>query len=60
MKTSVIAQNTFFATPESMDVITDWIAKHPAEEQAHLYTVMGMTWNYLAKLTATEGSDDEV
>lgn len=37
------------ATPESVQVIQDWIESHPENEQAALWTVMGMTWNFLAE-----------
>jgi rubrerythrin len=41
--------NTFFHTPKDADEIVQWIEKHPADQRAHLYTVMGMTWNFLAE-----------
>ena len=38
------------ATPDNVNAITDWIEKHPAAEKVHLYTVMGMTWNFLSDM----------
>lgn len=38
-----------FNTPESVEVITRWIDAHSPEERTHLYTVMGMTWNFLSE-----------
>ena len=45
-----IGKMGLFATPESVEVIQEWIEAHPPEDRAHLYTAMGMTWNFLAEL----------
>lgn len=45
-----IGKMGLFATPESVEVIQEWIARHPPEDRAHLYCCMGMTWNFLAEL----------
>lgn len=45
-----IGKMGLFATPESVEVIQEWIEAHPPEERIHLYTAMGMTWNFLAEL----------
>ena len=63
-----IAKMGFFATPDSVEVITDWIERHNPEERAHLYTLMGMTWNFLSEAVDTynklgdksDGSDSAV
>jgi len=36
-----------FATPESMDVINDWIERHEPEDRIHLYTLQGMYYNFI-------------
>jgi len=41
-----------FATPDSFEVIEQWINKHPAEDRIHLWTAAMMTWNYASKLIA--------
>ncbi len=41
-----------FHTPESTKEIQDWIDLHSPAEQAHLYTVLGMTMNLYSGLIA--------
>ena len=36
--------------PESVEEIQKWIEAHPKDKRAHLYTIMGMTWNFLADM----------
>ncbi len=50
-----VSKMAMFHTPESLEYILDWIEGHPAEERAHLYVVMGMTWNFLADLINKTG-----
>ena len=44
-----IVKMGMFNTPQSVEEIEAWILKHPKEDQLHLWTVMGMTWNFLAE-----------
>lgn len=37
-----------YATPESQSEITSWIELHSPESRVSLFTVMGMTWNFIA------------
>ncbi len=46
----VITKMALFHTPESVEEIQKWIEAHPKDERAHLYTIMGMTWNFLADM----------
>lgn len=39
-----------FNTPKSIEDITSWIELHPVGDRSHLFTVMGMTWNFLAEV----------
>ena len=43
-----IQEMILFSTPESQEEINNWIMLHGTEERTALFTVMGMTWNYLA------------
>ena len=45
-----IQPHGLFNTPESFEVIEEWINAHPAEDRIHLWTAAMMTWNYAAKL----------
>ena len=38
-----------FTTPDEAQAIVEWIQLHNADDQIHLYTVHGMTWNWIAK-----------
>lgn len=49
MSQLVISKMGIFHTPKSADEIVEWINRHAPEERAHLMTVMGMTWNFLAQ-----------
>ena len=54
-----------FHTPMSSAEINDWIDLHPPEDRAAMYTVMGMTWNFLANtinnhVDDSPNNDDEV
>jgi hypothetical protein len=44
-----ISKMGLFHTPQSVSEIEEWILKHPKENQAALWTAMGMTWNFLAE-----------
>jgi len=59
MKKIKIVKMGLFATPDSADVITDWIERHPADQKASLYTVMGMTWNLLSEVVAKSGESND-
>jgi len=43
-----VSKMALFHTPNTVEEIQNWIEGHSAEEKAHLYVVMGMTWNFLA------------
>jgi len=45
-----IQPHGLFNTPESFEVIEEWINAHPAEERVRLWTAAMMTWNYAAKV----------
>lgn len=45
-----VAKMALFYTPKNVEEIQNWIEAHPKDERAHLYTAMGMTWNFLAEL----------
>jgi hypothetical protein len=53
-KTKTIKPHGFFNTPESFDVIEDWINRHPKEDRIHLMTAAMMTWNYACKVANDE------
>lgn len=40
-----------FNTPDSWQVIEDWIMRHAPEDRIHLWTAAGMAWNLAAELT---------
>ena len=43
-----------FNTPESFDVIEEWINRHPKEDRIFLMTAAMMTWNYACKVANDE------
>lgn len=59
MKKIKIGKMGLFATPDSVDVIIDWIERHPADQKASLYTAMGMTWNLLSELVDESGESND-
>ena len=54
-----IGKMGLFATPESVKEIEDWIELHPKEERMAMYTVMGMTWNFLSEAVEVESKFGE-
>ena len=54
-----IQPHGLFNTPESFEVIEEWINSHPAEDRIHLWTAAMMTWNYAAKLIAETKAEIE-
>lgn len=44
-----ISKMGLFSTPASLEVIQEWIESHPKDVQVHLWTAMGMTWNFLSE-----------
>ena len=40
-----------FPTPEDLAELHKWIKVHPANKRGGMLTVMGMTWNFCAKIT---------
>ena len=48
-----IVKMGMFNTPQSVEEIEAWILKHPKEDQLHLWTAVGMTWNFLAECMNT-------
>jgi len=49
MNLKPIKKMALFYTPEDTQYIQDWIERLPAEQKIVGYTVMGMTWNFLAE-----------
>lgn len=49
-----------FHTPKDTQELHNWIDRHPVEDRAHLYTVMGMTWNLIAAALDEEVKGDEL
>lgn len=44
-----IGKMGLFYTPQSVKEIEDYIESLPSEDKAVAYTIMGMTWNFLAE-----------
>jgi len=53
-KTKTIKPHGMFNTPESFDVIEEWINRHPKEDRIFLMTAAMMTWNYACKVANDE------
>jgi hypothetical protein len=53
-KTKTLKPHGLFNTPESFDVIEEWINRHPKEERVYLMTAAMMTWNYACKVANDE------
>ena len=48
-----------FATPKTTEHITNFIQALPKDEQYVGWTIMGMTWNYMASKISGEENEDE-
>ena len=56
--TRTLKPHGLFNTPESFDVIEEWINRHPKEQRVYLMTAAMMTWNYAASIANTGVTED--